>query len=80
MPPEVVTAWKHYFMSKFEQLNVVCFTSFPKDESERNRDPSKGVILILIHFAMLTKSSLNFMINFVWLGAKSAKNQLNDDL
>ena len=44
MPPEVVTAWKHYFMSKFEQLNVVCFTSFPKDESERNRDPSKGVI------------------------------------
>lgn len=40
--PELVTAWKHYFMSKFEQLNIVCFTSFPKDEAERTKDPSKG--------------------------------------
>lgn len=39
--PELVTAWKHYFMSKFEQLNIVCFTSFPKDEAERTKDPSK---------------------------------------
>lgn len=39
--PELVTAWKHYFISKFEQLNVVCFTSFPKDEAERTKDPSK---------------------------------------
>ena len=42
VPPEVVTAWKHYFTSKFEKLRVVCFTSFPKDENERNKDPSKG--------------------------------------
>lgn len=42
VPPEVVTAWKHYFTSKFEHLRVVCFTSFPKDENERNKDPSKG--------------------------------------
>lgn len=41
VPPEVVTAWKHYFTSKFEKLRVVCFTSFPKDENERNKDPSK---------------------------------------
>lgn len=48
VPPELVTAWKHYYLSKFEQLNVVCFTSFPKDETERNRDPSKGVLKIMI--------------------------------
>lgn len=42
VPPEVVTAWKHYYSTKFEELNVVCFTSFPKDESERKREPGKG--------------------------------------
>jgi len=42
VPPEVVTAWKQYFKSKFENLKVVCFTSFPKDENERKKDPSKG--------------------------------------
>lgn len=41
VPPEVVTAWKQYFKSKFEHLKVVCFTSFPKDENERKKDPSK---------------------------------------
>ena len=45
--PEVVTAWKHYYMSKFEHLNVICFTSFPKDESERTRDPGKGTLYAL---------------------------------
>ena len=46
--PELVTAWKHYFISKFEQLNVVCFTSFPKDEAERTKDPSKGKVASLL--------------------------------
>lgn len=41
VPPEVVTAWKHYYSTKFEELNVVCFTSFPKDENERKREPGK---------------------------------------
>ena len=42
VPPEVVIAWRQYFKSKFEHLRVVCFTSFPKDENERKKDPSKG--------------------------------------
>lgn len=45
VPPEVVTAWKHYYSTKFEELNVVCFTSFPKDESERKREPGKGTLM-----------------------------------
>lgn len=45
VPPEVVTAWKHYYSTKFEELNVVCFTSFPKDENERKREPGKGTLM-----------------------------------
>ena len=45
VPPEVVTAWKHYYSTKFEELNVVCFTSFPKDESERKRELGKGTLM-----------------------------------
>ena len=48
VPPEIVTAWKQYFKSKFEHLKVVCFTSFPKDENERKKDPSKGNDLLVI--------------------------------
>ena len=46
MPPELVTAWMQFFKSKFEHLKVVCFTSFPKDENERKKDPSKGIELL----------------------------------
>ena len=71
VPPEVVTAWKHYFMSKFEQLSIVCFTSFPKDESERNRDPSKGVVFTTIHdfkwSLHWTLWRINFLFGFKFL-------------
>ncbi|EDO38877.1 predicted protein [Nematostella vectensis] len=39
--PELVTAWKCYFQSKYEHLSVVCFSSFPKAESERNKEQGK---------------------------------------
>jgi hypothetical protein len=29
VPPEVAVAWRHYFVSKFPQLHVICFTCFP---------------------------------------------------
>ncbi|XP_028410961.1 guanine nucleotide-binding protein-like 1 [Dendronephthya gigantea] len=32
--PEVVVAWKDYFQGKFPDLNIICFTSFPKDSEE----------------------------------------------
>lgn len=38
VPPAVVTAWRHFFLHRYPQLKVVCFTSFPKDEDERNAD------------------------------------------
>ena len=60
VPPEVVTAWKHYFTSKFEKLRVVCFTSFPKDENERNKDPSKGTIINFVRV-------LNYRIKIITL-------------
>eukprot|EP00731_Ephydatia_muelleri_P037657 Em0531g1a len=31
VPPEVVVAWRHYFLSKFPELDVICFT-YPKLE------------------------------------------------
>ncbi|XP_031560357.1 guanine nucleotide-binding protein-like 1 isoform X2 [Actinia tenebrosa] len=39
--PELVVAWKHYFKSKYDQVSIVCFTSFPKDESERKSHQEK---------------------------------------
>ena len=33
-PPPLVVAWQHYFKEKFPLVDVVCFTSFPKDENE----------------------------------------------
>ncbi|ELT91484.1 hypothetical protein CAPTEDRAFT_2916 [Capitella teleta] len=33
-PPAIVVAWKHYFQTKFPELQIVCFTSFPKDKLE----------------------------------------------
>ena len=44
-PPALVVAWKHYFHSKFPQVHIVCFTSFPKDSGEKqlmNEDPGKS--------------------------------------
>jgi hypothetical protein len=38
-------AWKHYFQSKHAQVNIVCFTAFPKDENERKSQQEKGIIL-----------------------------------
>ena len=66
MPPEVVTAWKHYFTSKFEELNVVCFTSFPKDESERKRDPGKGTIYLDRTRSRVTLLSIGFFVSFTF--------------
>ncbi|ESO08450.1 hypothetical protein HELRODRAFT_185395 [Helobdella robusta] len=34
-PPSLVAAWKYYFLNKFPDLHVVCFTSLPKDEEDR---------------------------------------------
>uniref|UniRef100_A0A8C4RNW1 Guanine nucleotide-binding protein-like 1 n=1 Tax=Erpetoichthys calabaricus TaxID=27687 RepID=A0A8C4RNW1_ERPCA len=32
-PPALVVAWKHYFHSIFPELQIVCFTSFPRSKS-----------------------------------------------
>ncbi|XP_053328937.1 guanine nucleotide-binding protein-like 1 [Spea bombifrons] len=38
-PPPLVAAWKHYFQTKFPQVHVVCFTSYPR-HPEDEQDPS----------------------------------------
>ncbi|XP_075042730.1 guanine nucleotide-binding protein-like 1 [Mixophyes fleayi] len=38
-PQSLVVAWKHYFQTRFPQVHVVCFTSYPRDPSEE-QDPS----------------------------------------
>ena len=38
-PESLVTAWKDYFREKFPEIQVVCFTSFPKDTEESTDDP-----------------------------------------
>ncbi|XP_053147828.1 guanine nucleotide-binding protein-like 1 isoform X3 [Hemicordylus capensis] len=35
-PPALVVAWKHYFKSRFPDVHVVCFTSYP----QQDQDPS----------------------------------------
>ncbi|CAH1272689.1 GNL1 [Branchiostoma lanceolatum] len=42
-PPALVVAWRSYFKSKFPQVEVVCFTSFPKEHAEDEKDP--GTVL-----------------------------------
>ncbi|XP_078685734.1 guanine nucleotide-binding protein-like 1 [Branchiostoma floridae x Branchiostoma belcheri] len=42
-PPALVVAWRSYFKVKFPQVEVVCFTSFPKEHSEEEKDP--GTVL-----------------------------------
>jgi ribosome biogenesis GTPase A len=42
-PPAMVVAWRHYFQQKFPDLQIVCFTSFPKNLEElQQSDPGKG--------------------------------------
>ena len=36
VPPKVAVAWKHYLLKEFPKLDVVIFTSFPKDEATRD--------------------------------------------
>ncbi|XP_064616959.1 guanine nucleotide-binding protein-like 1 [Liolophura sinensis] len=50
VPPAVVVAWKHYFHEHYPDLEIVCFTSFPRDfkdshdaQSKRQEDPSRVV-------------------------------------
>ncbi|CAH2314294.1 guanine nucleotide-binding -like 1 [Pelobates cultripes] len=38
-PPSLVVAWKHYFQTKFPEVHVVCFTSYPR-HPEDEQDPS----------------------------------------
>ncbi len=33
MPPQVGVAWRHYFLSHFPNLDVICFTSFPNSSA-----------------------------------------------
>ncbi|XP_066470746.1 guanine nucleotide-binding protein-like 1 isoform X1 [Tiliqua scincoides] len=35
-PPALVVAWKHYFKSRFPEVHVICFTSYP----QKDQDPS----------------------------------------
>nr|XP_048674444.1 guanine nucleotide-binding protein-like 1 isoform X4 [Caretta caretta] len=35
-PPGLVVAWKHYFQTRFPQVHIVCFTSYP----QQSQDPS----------------------------------------
>ncbi|XP_044278412.1 guanine nucleotide-binding protein-like 1 isoform X2 [Varanus komodoensis] len=35
-PPALVVAWKHYFKSRFPEIHVICFTSYP----QKDQDPS----------------------------------------
>ncbi|KAM4641107.1 guanine nucleotide-binding protein-like 1 [Discoglossus pictus] len=38
-PPSLVAAWKHYFQTKFPQVHVIYFTSYPRHPEEA-QDPS----------------------------------------
>ena len=42
-PPPLVLAWKEYFQRRFPSVNIVCFTSMAKVESERGEDPSEVI-------------------------------------
>uniref|UniRef100_A0A8C6X0T0 Guanine nucleotide-binding protein-like 1 n=1 Tax=Naja naja TaxID=35670 RepID=A0A8C6X0T0_NAJNA len=35
-PPALVVAWKYYFKSRFPEIHVICFTSYP----QQDQDPS----------------------------------------
>uniref|UniRef100_H2ZWZ7 Guanine nucleotide-binding protein-like 1 n=1 Tax=Latimeria chalumnae TaxID=7897 RepID=H2ZWZ7_LATCH len=37
-PPSLVVAWKQYFQSRFPEIHIVCFTSYPQDKSD-DQDP-----------------------------------------
>ena len=40
-------AWKAYFQEKFPDMNIICFTSFPKDPEEIRQMETKGCVLCL---------------------------------
>ena len=33
VPPQVAVAWRYYFLSRFPELSVICFTSYPDQEA-----------------------------------------------
>lgn len=35
VPAEIAIAWKHYLLKEYPELEVVIFTSYPKDEKTR---------------------------------------------
>lgn len=41
-PPEVVVAWKHYFLSKFSNIHIVTFTSYPTYNLHGNLNSKQG--------------------------------------
>lgn len=55
VPPAVVTAWRHFFSHRYPQLEVVCFTSFPKDEDERNADSDETSKCLIEFYSQKSK-------------------------
>ena len=51
-PPGLVVAWHSYFKEKFPDLQVVCFTSFPKESTTNSLDPGKGMFKNHLHDVM----------------------------
>ena len=46
--PELVVAWKHYFKTKYPDLNIVCFTSFPHERTA-SQDPGAGSVYVCLY-------------------------------
>ena len=43
VPPQVAVSWRHYFLSQFPKLDVICFTSYPNKEVSLQFD-TKGIV------------------------------------
>lgn len=55
VPPSLVVAWKRYFISKYPQLKVICFTSYPRDQEEEEINARKGIMIIEMKWVEVNK-------------------------
>ena len=60
-PVELVTAWKAYLKEKYPQLDIVCFTSRPKDIHSVGSEPGSGQYSLLIRALLLLRCTLYSM-------------------
>lgn len=64
-PAEVVVAWKYYFISKFPNIRVVTFTSYPSYNLRGNSENKSGetVIFSLVSGRCTNLQEIIAMIN-----------------